>query len=265
MKFAIVDEGRSTAQPNDRGICLGCGNEVIARCGEKRVWHWAHKSSRECDIWWENETEWHRTWKEHFPEDWQEVVHPDPEGGRHIADVKTNHGWVLEFQHSYLKTDERRARDRFYQKRMWVVDGTRRPTDRRQLEAAWIRGQSFGTNQQIRKVQIANCRLLEEWEESTGLVYFDMGDSDVIVWRVAKSHGSGAYLMGFPRSQFVELHRGVQQEATGAFDRFLQEIPALIAAFEGSPTAQPKDAVRVYVGGYPPRRPTYNSKRPRRL
>ena len=135
MKIAVVNDERKSAEPTLHGTCPGCGNPVVAKCGEKRIWHWSHKGTRHCDVWWENETEWHRAWKDCFPIHWQEVVHPAPNGERHIADVKTDHDWVIEFQHSYLKADERRARDNFYQKLIWVVDGTRRETDRAQLGA----------------------------------------------------------------------------------------------------------------------------------
>ena len=53
------------------------------------MWHWAHRGSRFCDPWWENETEWHRSWKGQFPVNWQEVVHQAETGEKHIADVKT--------------------------------------------------------------------------------------------------------------------------------------------------------------------------------
>ena len=69
---------------------------MVARCGEVRVRHWAHKGRRLCDPWWENETEWHRAWKDQFPADWQEVVCYAEDGERHIADVKTHAGWVIE-------------------------------------------------------------------------------------------------------------------------------------------------------------------------
>jgi len=46
--------------------------------------------------------------KDQFPADWQEHVQHAETGERHIADVKTSRGWVIEFQHSYLKPEERR-------------------------------------------------------------------------------------------------------------------------------------------------------------
>lgn len=83
-----------------------------------------------CDSWWEPETEWHRSWKNNFPIEWQEVFMPDVQSGeKHIADVRTEHELVLEFQHSHIKPEERTAREKFYRNMVWVVDGTRLKRD----------------------------------------------------------------------------------------------------------------------------------------
>ena len=114
MKFALVNGEKSEATKGAKGFCPSCGAELIAKCGEVKVNHWAHKGSRNCDPWWENETDWHRSWKGNFPVDWQEVIHFDGKGEKHIADVKTQTGYVLEFQHSYLDPEERRSRNAFH-------------------------------------------------------------------------------------------------------------------------------------------------------
>ncbi|CAD6878938.1 hypothetical protein [Methylomonas albis] len=96
----------------------------MAKCGSQKTWHWAHLRPLECDPWWENETQWHRDWKSLFPTEWQEVVHIDQETGeKHVADVKTERGLVIEFQHSNMPTEELRARESFYKNMIWVVDG----------------------------------------------------------------------------------------------------------------------------------------------
>jgi hypothetical protein len=43
--------------------------------------------------------------------------------------VKTDQGFVIEFQHSHLEPQERLAREAFYQNMVWVVDGTRLKRD----------------------------------------------------------------------------------------------------------------------------------------
>ncbi len=130
MKIALVDNIRTVATKGIVGVCPCCESQVVAKCGEIRVDHWAHKGARHCDPWWENETEWHRSWKGNFSSDWQEVVAIDEQTGeKHVADIKTAHGLVVEFQHSRLDPKERRKREVFYKNMIWVVDGTRLKSD----------------------------------------------------------------------------------------------------------------------------------------
>lgn len=129
-KFALVNGKRMEAQLGLRGTCQYCQSDMIAKCGSIRIKHWAHKSNASCDSWWENETEWHRAWKEHFPTEWQEKIHSDDTSGeRHIADIKTANGVVIEFQHSPMNPIERQKRERFYKDMAWVVDGMPRKRD----------------------------------------------------------------------------------------------------------------------------------------
>ncbi|MFZ1302150.1 MAG: competence protein CoiA family protein, partial [Candidatus Microsaccharimonas sp.] len=110
--------------------CPGCLQPVIAKCGTKRINHWAHRAETACDRWWEPETAWHRAWKNNFPVEWQENIrHDNQTGEKHIADVLTSHGLVMEFQHSHIDPMERMARERFYKNMVWIADGTRLKRD----------------------------------------------------------------------------------------------------------------------------------------
>jgi len=159
MKFALINGNKTEAVKGVKGICPVCEKELIARCGDIKVHHWAHKGRRHCDQWWENETEWHRLWKGKFPIDWQEVVHIDGDSGeKHIADVITESEWVLEFQHSYLKPEERRSRNAFYQNIVWVVDGLRRKRDITQFKQIVEDSKFIIPNYNIRKGDCSlNC------------------------------------------------------------------------------------------------------------
>jgi competence protein CoiA len=98
---------------------------MLAKSGPKVVTpYWSHIGKRRCDAWWENETEWHRRWKSCFPAGQREIVHFDEAGEKHVADVKTSRGMVIEFQNSPMPLDELRAREAFYGKMMWIVNGT---------------------------------------------------------------------------------------------------------------------------------------------
>lgn len=125
MKFALVGSDRLEPFPGGKGICPNpsCLREMLAKCGKVNVWHWAHKGRIHCDSWWENETEWHRNWKNQFSDQNQEIPATDPANDEvHIADVKTDHGLVIEFQNSPISETEARSREAFYRTMIWIVN-----------------------------------------------------------------------------------------------------------------------------------------------
>lgn len=130
MKYALVNSTKTEAIKGVKGICPSCGSELIAKCGERKINHWAHKGTRTCDPWWEPETEWHRTWKNIYPSEWQEFSFTDPKTNeKHIADIHTVHNLVIEFQHSSIDPKEQTSRELFYKNMIWVVDCTRLKRD----------------------------------------------------------------------------------------------------------------------------------------
>jgi competence protein CoiA len=123
MQFALVNENRVEAFPKGRGTCPSCDLPMLAKCGPRNVNHWAHSGRRNCDPWWENETPWHREWKNLFPEEYREVSHTADDGEIHRADIKTPTGIVIETQHSSITDAERISREKFYKNLVWVIDG----------------------------------------------------------------------------------------------------------------------------------------------
>ena len=214
MKYALVNGDKAEATKGAKGLCPSCSAGLIAKCGEVKVNHWAHKRSRNCDPWWENETDWHRSWKGNFPVDWQEVIHFGDSGEKHIADVKTQTGWVLEFQHSYLDPEERRSRNAFYSRLVWIVDGTRRETDKLQFEKAIKESTAVIKELPVRRVLFPEeCRLLKEWHDTNALVFFDFQETKEtnrsILWFLFhKIATNEAYISPFSRQTFIEMHNG---------------------------------------------------------
>ena len=227
MKYAIVNGERREAAPDLSGICPGCGAPMVARCGEINVWHWAHLGERICDHWWEPETEWHRNWKSQFPVNWQEIVHLSDTGEKHIADIKTDQSWVIEFQHSYLDPEERRTRSAFYPKLIWVVNGTRRKTDREQFFNLLNGRTPIVPRPLVMRVQADECRLLKEWSSSPGPVFFDFGEAPVLWWLLPKTPNGTQFVACFSRAEFIALHNGGLQKAD-EFASFLRDFPHLI-------------------------------------
>ncbi|MBM3528330.1 MAG: hypothetical protein FJX62_09570 [Alphaproteobacteria bacterium] len=216
MKFANVEGSRREAEPGLSGVCPICSAAMLAKCGEHRVWHWAHRGIRQCDHWWEPETSWHRNWKNQFPSDWQEVVHRAENGEKHVADVKTVHGRVVEFQRSYLKPEERRSREVFYGSMVWVVNGCRRKRDLSDFYESLRGRQIIATGLLRHLVPLDQSALLREWSDSRVGVYFDFGivqqDADrfgmPVLWRLSpKSQNGLAVLSPVPVASFIGAQR----------------------------------------------------------
>ncbi|MFN6353438.1 MAG: competence protein CoiA [Cyanobacteriota bacterium] len=204
MKYALVGGQKSTPQPKLRGRCIHCGEDMIPKCGKVKLWHWAHKTTDMCDPWWENESLWHRAWKEHFPRDWQEVSHVNPvTGEKHIADVKNEFGLVIEFQRSTLSEIERVSREVFFQDMIWIVDGSRGSHD-----SAYF---SMGVSGPVQKNPLlyglewwGQSRLLHFWSVSSKQVYLDFGHD--VLWRLVSFNAETRQgLVGLiPKSDFIE-------------------------------------------------------------
>lgn len=185
MHFALIDNNRVAAQPQLEGLCPCCLKPVIAKCGMRKIWHWAHKNKTDCDNWWEKETEWHRTWKNNYPANWQEISLVDKRTNeKHIADVCTIHCLVIEFQHSSINPQEQTSREKFYKNMVWVVDGTRLKRDYIRFIKEWKRdgiSEVYPTDKLgIYKVRFPEFCFPKAWLESSVPVIFDfLGDESL--------------------------------------------------------------------------------------
>lgn len=207
MRFALIDNERVLPVHGLKARCPSCGAEMIAKCGTARVHHWAHRGKRVCDHWWETETEWHRNWKEKFPQHWQEIIHFAENGEKHIADVKTERGLTIEFQYSHLRPDERISREQFYGNIVWVVNGTRLKRDLpRFMEYKDLMRETGAEG-------IYTCHAPERlfprnWINSSACVFFDFGEQEGrlhILWCLLPYRVSGhAVIIAMQRSHFVD-------------------------------------------------------------
>lgn len=224
MRFALVNGERREPQPGLSGECSSCAHPMVARCGPIRIRHWAHRGERSCDPWWENETEWHRNWKDQFPVDWQEIDHLSSSGEKHRADVKTDQGLVIEFQYSFLNSEERRARNDFYAKLVWVVNGSVRKRDKSQFFNAFKKGIPLEAYPQVRTVPSDGCVLLREWANDRAPVFFDFGEESRLWLLVPKSSIVGwEHVFEFPCTKFVEIYRNGGTQAD-EFQKLLETI-----------------------------------------
>ena len=198
VEFALVDGERSKPKKGQRGTCQWCEGEMVAKCGRYKVWHWAHMPRNSCDPWWGPESEWHRGWKNLFPDDWQEVINVDElTGEKHIADVKTPHGLVIEFQNSPIGLSELTSREAFYKNMIWIVNGERGDLDRNYFNMGLL-GEPLSFRPLVHLVEWwSSSKLFHKWDEATVPVYIDFGSLGI--WRFLeffsdKSVGVFAYI-----------------------------------------------------------------------
>jgi competence CoiA-like predicted nuclease len=123
MIYANLNGEKIEATPKTRAICPLCELTVFSKCGELNVWHWSHLKGESCDAWYEPETEWHLNWKLVFGKEQSEIV-IKRNGKKHIADVLTKNGVVIELQNSPIQSQIVRKREEFYgEKMLWVING----------------------------------------------------------------------------------------------------------------------------------------------
>lgn len=231
MKYAIVNNELQEAQPGLSGTCPCCDSPVIAKCGDIKIEHWSHFKVRRCDPWWENETEWHRSWKSHFPKEWQEVVHR-ADGEKHIADVKTDKNWTLEFQYSAISSNERHLRNRFYGKIVWVVNGLRRKRDPVQFFSS-LKVVGSLENQIVRRVcDVVSDKsaLLRDWGNHSVPVLFDFLEPNVIWCLLPKKPESQFVVLEVSRQEFIRMHQLNADSVRDNFNDFIQFFGAATSA-----------------------------------
>jgi hypothetical protein len=176
--------------------------------------HWYHPPGI-FDHHWEPETEWHRNWKNLFPKECQEVCHRAEDGERHLADVKTPHGQVLEFQNSPISEAERTSRGAIYGQMCWVVNGLRRKNDRARFMEAVRLGALVLPNPLTIVVHTESSMLLRKWENSQKLVVLDFGPLEEstdpatfrtpVLWTAREGQQTGqTVLMPIYTARFVE-------------------------------------------------------------
>lgn len=204
MRFAEKNNERILPNPMTKDvICPLCKQEVIAKCGSIKVWHWAHKNIEDCDTWADAETEWHINWKDKFPHENQETIlekcvseycnnnrnttgkdghapcnHincPDCIFEKHRADVLIK-GLVIEFQNSPISSEDIIKREKFYDRMIWVLNKN-----------------TFGKHFNIMEYQtLYKFRwkwFPKSWLSSTKPIYIDYGGD--MIFRIKQIYSNG--------------------------------------------------------------------------
>jgi hypothetical protein len=172
MQFAIHNNIRKAAEPKLKGFCLHCNSEVIAKCGEKNIWHWAHFKTENCDSWSEPETEWHRNWKSCFGVEFSEIK-VEKDNAYHIADVLNKNGIVFEFQNSPISAEVIQKREEFYgEKMIWIINGISFKENLKIYEEDYLRNWKFKVLDEFAAAnyEIKNALIIEDWQVKQDVV-----------------------------------------------------------------------------------------------
>lgn len=188
MRYALVKTSGSDewtrldvddAFKYQHGKCELCGGKVGARKGDIRVNHWYHLDGRgDCDPWHEPKGEWHRQIQCCFPVSRQEYVICRKVGDatvKHIADIYTKSGYVIEVQMSPLSLGKIAEREEFYGRIVWFVSG-HNPlvenfhTSAFMENAELVQGECFEYYAVPEKCHAIN----RHWTGRDGLVFFDI-------------------------------------------------------------------------------------------
>lgn len=207
MKYSLVNGFRAEPFKGGTGTCLCCGSDTIAKCGNFKVHHWAHKSKEYCDPWWENEDEWHRKWKNYFPVESQEIIFKNViTNEKHIADIYINQT-VIEIQSYPIKEDEARLREAFYNNMIWIIDGCKNEFD--EINFGLSIGSPHTEDPYLRQFKwYGRSKIFAKWSKSTKPVYIDFGSD--IVWQLLQFDikSKKGLVKAIPKETFINWFGG---------------------------------------------------------
>lgn len=164
MLYAIRNESKIRATPNQKANCIGCNGIVNSFCGEIYNWHWKHDKKDNCDDWFEPETEWHLNWKQLFDKENTEVKISD-EKKWHIADIYTNSKVVIELQYSSIDKRVIQTREDFYGEKMfWILNSKRMNIEPLNLDAYYVHSPLVFTTYFDTKVFVRPVWIADFWE-----------------------------------------------------------------------------------------------------
>lgn len=124
--YIAIDNNQRVRPSKDlrKAICQCCGSSVIAKTGDKKVWHWAHEFLGDCTQ--KGKGEWHYFWQDQL--DITEVEVRDPKWPNNIADIcirdpRLPDGYlVVELQESAISLEDIHQRNQAYKHILWITN-----------------------------------------------------------------------------------------------------------------------------------------------
>lgn len=183
MLYASTNYGKRRAEKGLDAWCPGCNAELIPKCGEILIHHWAHKQDMGCD--WDagKMSAWHMEWQSHFPPEQVEV-----RVGNNRADIITDKGVIIELQHSAIAKETIREREQIYPKMVWIIDASefRQNITIREHIFSWAWARKTWEDAE-KKILLDYCNgvvfVIQEWidQPQSGYAYF-VKKAEVLNW-----------------------------------------------------------------------------------
>ncbi len=117
----VTNGDKIEATPKAEGFCPECNQTMVPKCGDIKIWHWAHRQNLKHNCDYGGETEWHLDWKKRVNK--KELV--EVKKGNHRADIVTRDDTVIELQHSSIDTRTILDREEAYNKIVWILHSDR--------------------------------------------------------------------------------------------------------------------------------------------
>jgi competence CoiA-like predicted nuclease len=116
--IAIVETVRTEAAPKLIGRCQMCNGKMIAKCGDFKIWHWAHEVNNDnCQG--KIMSAWHYEWQQRFDAELREV----PTLNNTRADIlREDEAVSIEFQNTAFDFDYIQKKEKSTPTVLWVVN-----------------------------------------------------------------------------------------------------------------------------------------------
>jgi competence CoiA-like predicted nuclease len=244
---------------NTTAHCPLCKSQVVSKCGEINIHHWAHKKNEGCDSWSEPETYWHKSWKESFPIENREVV-IEKYGKKHFADLYTYDDIVIELQNSSISSDTIKERENFYGKKLlWIINGGRFRDNITIHKNERIEEMLFKKNSDYpyREITLSNENINEylntsnrftfnwrypirSWVKSRRPVFIDINE-DYMLWFIKGIGTDYGTFKVYPKHRFFQKYKGDyssyqnlnNQESLFNYEDFVKTTEDVFWKFDG--------------------------------
>lgn len=111
---------------NDEEVYCCLGHLLIAKKGNKKIWHYSHLNNEKEDCCNKEKSSWHLWWQTRVKKQYIEIHHftrIDKKIYHNIADIKNKDGIVIEIQYSPINIEKIKERETVYEKMCWIFSG----------------------------------------------------------------------------------------------------------------------------------------------